>query len=219
MWWLANVRSLCPAFACAVCCAGFASVNTLWSEEPENPNSREFYDLTVKARRVIFVLDHSKSMLSQLGGQTRLDRLRDEMDSFFAESDGSQYFDIHCFNDRLKTFRRKLVHNDDVAVKEARDFLNTQPARGKTATFDALKSAIIEGQEESAQRIIFVTDGHPTTGSIVDPHAILAALIQLNKDPLIPIDVLAYDTATYPVRRAFLQQLAYDHQGQFLTLD
>lgn len=185
----------------------------------ENFEAREFYGLTVSSRRIIFVLDHSKSMLSQLGGQTRLERLRDEMDKFFENPDASRYFDIHCFNDRLVTYRRKLVHNDEGTVTHAREFLLEQPARGKTATFDALKSALIEGQDEAADRIIFVTDGHPTTGSIVEPSAILAALRRINAHSRIPIDVLAYDTSRYPVRRGFLQQLAYEHGGKFVPLD
>lgn len=213
------LATLFIALTYAVCSPSTASGDGDRPAEEANPREGQFFNLTVEGRRVIFVLDHSKSMLSQLDGQTRLERLRNEMDRFFETADGAKYFDIHCFNDRLAVFRKRLVHNTEAEVIAARDFLNKQPARGKTATFDALKSALIEGKAEYADRIIFLTDGNPTFGTITEPPAILSALRSLNPSPQIPIDVVAFDTSHHPSRFRFLQRLAEDHSGNFIPID
>ena len=193
-----------------------AAVAAAWATADDPP---EFFGRPIIERRVLFVLDHSKSMLSRLDGQTRQERLREEVDTILGAMDAYHYVDIHCFNDRLVTFRRELVPCNDQNRAEALAFLSEQTPRGRTATYDALKSALVEGLEQGVQRIVFVTDGEPTTGTVVDPTQILARLRKQNERLDIPIDVLAFDTSRYPARRAFLKQLAADHDGEFVELD
>ena len=178
-----------------------------------------FYEQPINERRILLVLDHSRSMLSQVDGQTRLTRLRAEVQTFLGRLNDAHYIDVHCFNDRLATWRRKLEPATERNVKSATAFILRQPARGRTATYDALQSALVEAADQAVERIIFVTDGHPTVGTVIDPAEILERL-RLQNAPLgVPIDVLAYDTSHHPARDRFLRTLAGDHRGRYVQLD
>ena len=179
----------------------------------------EFFDTPIPDRRLLLVLDHSESMRSTADGVTRLTRLRDEVDALFGRLDEYYYLDVHCFNDRLAVWNRKLEPCSEENLTSATEFIRAQTARGQTATYDALHSALVESFEEGVQRIIFVTDGEPTLGTVTHPGEILRRLRAQNKRMQVPIDVLAFDTSKHPLRRAFLERLARDHGGRFVPLD
>ena len=213
--------------AAALLCWTLAVCPPAAADEPAMPGPAppaadappDFFDTRISERRILLVLDHSKSMQSSLDGQTRLARLRDECDRLFERLDEYHYLDVHCFNDHLAVWRRKLEPCSDEALAAAREFIHAQLARGRTATYDALQSALVEGFDEGVQRIIFVTDGEPTVGTVVNPAAILRRLKVQNARTKIPIDVIAFDTAHHPARAAFLRRLAADHDGRFVPLD
>ena len=179
----------------------------------------EFFETPIPDRRLLLVLDHSESMLSTADGETRLRRLRGEIERLFERLDEYYYLDVHCFNDRLAVWNRKLVPCSEENLKSATAFIRRQTARGQTATCDALQSALVESFEEGVQRIIFVTDGEPTLGTVTHPGEILRRLRAQNRRMEVPIDVLAFDTHKYPMRRAFMERLARDHNGRFVPLD
>ena len=178
-----------------------------------------FFETPIAERRLLLVLDHSKSMLSKADGKTRLTRLREEVDRLFGRLDEYHYIDVHCFNDRLAVWNRRVVPCSDENLADATAFILRQRARGQTATYDALQSALVESDEQGVQRIIFVTDGEPTLGTVTHPGEILRRLKLQNREMRVPIDVLAFDTARYPARAAFMRRLASDHGGRFVPIE
>lgn len=137
------------------------------------PNSlASYYGLPLYAKRLVFVLDTSGSMSGQ-----QLVTAKQELIYAINKLPLETEFSVVVFSTRVGAWNTKLTPANNESKKAATKFVMSQNADGLTASFDALQTAF----GFDAEAIYFLTDGKPTTGKIVSPGQIVAAISEANR--------------------------------------
>lgn len=177
-----------------------------WDEELP-----DFFSIEIYARRLVFVIDMSKSMLSSVNGETRLERIQTELRKAIQELPEYAEFDVVAFNQGMRRCRGKLVPASEENKQQAYAFILALTAERKTACYDALRNSLADYQE--AEAIIFLTDGHPTAGTVVDPSQIVERISETNRFLRISINSVGVDSRQDELE--FLKQLARRNHGKY----
>ena len=141
-------------------------------------DTAEFFGIYIYAKRLLFVVDTSSSMTSNVGGQTRLALAKRELVKAIKGLPSDVHFGIVAYNTKVTTWGRELkeanINNREAAVKWVEKL-----AMGKgTASYDALDRAMdVDGNTEA---IFFLSDGAPSKGRITDKNEIVATLTKKN---------------------------------------
>ncbi|MCH8045909.1 MAG: VWA domain-containing protein [Planctomycetes bacterium] len=135
----------------------------------------KYYDIKIYAQKIVFVIDTSSSMVKH---GARLATAKKELAQTISTLADDKYFTIIAYNTRMTPFSRGLVKatvaNRDRAVKWV---MYLTWARG-TNSYGALGTAF--SVDPNTETIMFLSDGKPTRGKIIEQQAILAAIKKEN---------------------------------------
>jgi hypothetical protein len=174
----------------------------------------QFYGTPVYAKRVVFVIDRSKSMFSSVEGVTRLDDAAKQLEAAVRGLPDDAWFEIIAYNDTNLPFAGRLTQATPQAKSAAVRFTYAQTADGKTDTFDALADAL--RVDQNVEAILFLSDGDPNVGTIVDRPAIVAMITGQNKSLRAAINTIGIDARG--ISEEFLKQLAADNFGTYRSI-
>jgi hypothetical protein len=207
-WWQEN-RS---TFQFAGASAASPSVNQATPTRLPWPEPvPEFYDVPIYALRICFVIDRSKSMASSVDGETRLERAVQELEDAIKALPDYAFFNIVAFDTEIRLFRRELTQATPTGKREGTSFAYGLLPADLTNCHDALMAGV--GTDENLEAMLFLSDGEPTAGPIVEPFAIVDAITQRNAFQRTSIDTIGIDARG--VHEEFLKQLAARNFGQY----
>ena len=173
-----------------------------------------FYGMTIYAKRVVFVIDRSGSMNSTVNDETRLQRAQRELQRAINELSASDFFNIVAFDDRMEVFQRTLVPANASNKNDGIRFGYGLEPRGGTACYEPLKMGLEASND--LELILFLSDGQPTAGALVDPSAIVTAIANHNLTQRTTINTLGIDARDQHL--AFLNNLADKNFGKLLLI-
>lgn len=174
----------------------------------------QFYGTPIYAKRVVFVIDQSKSMLSSVDGVTRLDDAARQLEGAIRGLPDDAWFEVIAYNDMERPFAGRLIQATPQAKSDAARFIYALSADGKTDSYSPLTDAL--RVDANIEAILFLSDGDPNAGPIVDRPTIVAAVTQQNMTLRTSINTIGID-ARGPAE-AFLQQLADKNFGTFQSI-
>ncbi len=173
-----------------------------------------FYGMTIYAKRVVFVIDRSGSMNSTVNSETRLAKAQQELQKAIKALTESDYFNIVAFDDRMEVFQTKLVQATDGNKLDGIRFGYGLEPRGDTACYEPLKMGLDASND--LELMLFLSDGEPNAGALVDPQAIVVAIANHNLTQRTTINTLGIDARF--AHEAFLKNLAEKNYGKLLLL-
>ena len=173
-----------------------------------------FYGMTIYAKRVVFVIDRSGSMNSSVNGETRLERAQKELQRAIKALTESDYFNIVAFSDRMQVFQTKLVQATEANKVDGIRFGYGLDALGETACYEPLKMGLDVSND--LELMLFLSDGEPNAGALVDPQAIVVAIANHNLTQRTTIHTLGIDARF--AHETFLKNLAEKNYGKLLLL-
>ncbi len=174
----------------------------------------KFYEVPVFAKRVVFVIDRSKSMLSSVDGVTRLDEAQYQIEQCIRGLAEDTYFNIVVYNERVEVWSQILNQATTMNKSDAIGFAFGLNGAGKTATYDALETAL--RQDPNLEAILFLSDGKPTAGKIPDPRVIVFQISAQNALQQTAIHTIGIDTRGQDAE--FLAALAAQNRGTFRNI-
>ena len=211
-WWQENRDHF--VFASRVEASQPVALNIAPKPIPWDESRPSFYGMTFYAKRVVFVIDRSGSMNSSVNGETRLERAQKELQRAIKALTESDYFNIVAFSDRMQVFQTKLVQATDANKLDGIRFGYGLDALGETACYEPLKMGLDASND--LELMLFLSDGEPNAGALVDPQAIVVAIANHNLTQRTTIHTLGID-ARYS-HEAFLKNLAEKNYGKLLLL-
>ncbi|MEX0678457.1 MAG: HEAT repeat domain-containing protein [Pirellulales bacterium] len=180
------------------------------STQTESPGGY-YYGLPLFAERLVFVLDISGSMQ---GG--RIVAAKRELARAIHGLPDHASFGIVVFNERVGSWKKMLVPADKKMKEAAIEYIEQLNPHSNTASYDALAAALTYDTEA----IYFLSDGAPTSGKILAPVDIIAAITAANKVRRITIYTIGIAPG-FPgsPTDAFLKTLADENFGQYRRVD
>lgn len=168
-------------------------------------NKVKFYGITDEATRIVYIVDHSGSLLDNF------DFLRAELKRSVDHLVPLQYFNVVLFSEEARTLlpSGQLARATAEAKKEFIAKFDKCLAQGSNCDImDPLQKAFEEAFKCKPQVIYFLTDGNfdPKLVQVVDA---------LNKDKKVRINTLAFVNGE-PSYEEQLQKIAKDNGGKYL---
>lgn len=143
----------------------------------------QFYGLPVYARKIVFVLDASSSMLQG----TRMNDAKAQLINSINELDENYRFNIIVYNQTVGAWQRQMIQATESSRKHALRYIASVQPQAATATFDALEAAFSHPDLEA---VYLVTDGVPTTGKVIHLEAIIKAVSEQNQARRVTLNVI-----------------------------
>lgn len=166
--------------------------------------------LQILPKNIIFVIDISGSMSG-----FKIQKVREVMHVILGKLRDYDYFNILLFDDRITMWKKSPERATASNIEVARRYANeTLVARGSTNINSALIDAVdllrglSEREDGRGRVVVFLTDGHPTTG-VRDPTQIRRN-VKTRNEGLASIFALGFGS---DVDMAFLEALAYENGG------
>lgn len=170
-----------------------------------------YYGISIHARRLVFVLDISSSMMGP-----RIAAAKRELISAINALPADTSFGIVVFNHMVSTWQSNLVQANGANKLAAVRFVAALQASGMTAAYDALQM----GLRFDVEAMYFLTDGEPTAGKIIAPPAIVNAVGQINRTRRISIYAIGIAPgAEGDILDQFLRTLAQQNYGLYRRVD
>lgn len=177
-----------------------------------------YYGFPVRSSKVVFVLDVSRSM----GWNERLATAKDELTRTLSKLPRPTRFNVLTYSDEVRTWRPRLADAKPANVRTALAYIARQKPDNGTNSYAALAAAF---RDPDVDTIFFLTDGHPTTGELIDPDLILAAVRSWNRYRHVRLHTIALMRGAPPpafagkedprTASAFMQRLAEENDGRF----
>jgi len=208
-WWDKNRSGFRVAHPVAVGAA--AGVKPPATPVPWDYDPPQFFGTPIFAKRVVFVIDKSKSMLSSVDGITRLDNAEKELEAAIRKLPDDAWFEIVAYNDSEQVFRGKLAQATPLEKSGAVQFIYSLVAEGRTDIYDTLADAL--GVDPNLEALLFLSDGDPNVGSIIDRTKIIQNITRQNAARRTSIYTIGIDARG--AAEDFLKQLAADNFGDF----
>lgn len=142
-----------------------------------------FYGLPVYARKIVFVLDASSSMLQG----TRMNDAKAQLINSINELDENYRFNIIVYNQTVGAWQRQMIQASESSRKHALRYIASIQPQAATATYDALEAAFSHPDLEA---VYLVTDGVPTTGKVIHLEAIIKAVTEQNQTRRVTLNVI-----------------------------
>lgn len=171
----------------------------------------EFYGVPIYAQRICFVIDRSKSMSSTVDGETRLDRAVQELEQAISGLPDDAYFNIVAFDTDIQLFRRELIQATPEGKRRGISFAVGLAPEELTNCHEALMAGL--DSDANLEALLFLSDGEPTAGPIVEPLAIVEAVTERNAFQRTTINTIGIDARG--VHEKFLKQLAARNFGAY----
>lgn len=178
-----------------------------------------YYGLPVYAKRLVFVLDTSKSMATGMR-EPRIAIAKRELIRAIEQLPETTLFNIVIFNSSVNAWHESLAPASNEWKASAAAFVAAQQPTGRTATYDALLTAM--HLHTDVEAVYFLSDGEPSSGTIVQPLRILAAISQRNSVRRLSINAIGlFGGADEEVGglEQFMQQLAARNFGEYRRID
>ncbi len=144
---------------------------TLAAADKVSPGVTMYYGLPVYARRIVFIMDTSRSMQGQ-----RLMAAKRELVAAIDRLQPKDQFTVLVFDNDVRMWQKKLVLAEPMAKKKADLFVTKQDTHPLTASYDALEAAL----QFDAEAIFFLTDGAPFGGKVSAPAQIIEIISAMN---------------------------------------
>ena len=177
-----------------------------------------YHGFPVRSSKVVFVLDISRSM----GWNGRLERARQELIDVLEGLPRTTRFNLVVFSERAYRWEGSLVTASLVNVRRAVGFLQRTEPQSGTAAYEALEAAFAEPDVDT---IFFLSDGHPSGGTVLDPELILADVANWNRVRRVRVHAIALMLGEPPLAFAgtedaeratdFMRRLAEENDGSF----
>ena len=174
----------------------------------------EFFGVPIYAKRVVFVIDRSRSMASSVNGVTRHKEAVDHLEKAVEKLDRYAFFNIFAYNTDVLPFMSQLVPAEDDHKRAARNFAYRLTPEKKTACYDALSAGLMA--DANLEAVYFLSDGEPTAGRIVDLPTIVNSITAQNALQRTGIYTLGIDARD--AHEEFLRDLAKRNHGQFVIV-
>lgn len=183
-----------------------------------------YYGFPVRSSRVVFVLDVSRSM----GWNQRLDSAKAEIIKVLKGLPSSTFFNLLIFSDRAAHWKgtADLKPAKSGLIREAIRYIDSRRPRNGTNTHEALMKAL---DAPRADTVFFLSDGHPSVGTVQDPKMILNEVRRRNQYRRVRIHCIAllrgeppqaYRSLEDPDRSlAFMELLAKQNNGRFKKVE
>lgn len=211
-WWQENRESF--VFASRVEPEQAIAMKVAPRPIPWDESRPSFYGMTIYAKRVVFVIDRSGSMNSTVNGETRLQRAQQELQRAIKALSPSDHFNIVAFDDRMEVFSRRLMPATEANKEDGIRFGYGLEPGGGTACYEPLKMGLEASND--LELILFLSDGEPTAGALVDPPAIVTAISNHNLTQRTTIHTLGIDARDR--HEVFLKNLAEKNLGKLLLI-
>lgn len=211
-WWQENRENY--VFASRVEPAQSVALKVAPRPIPWDESRPSFYGMTIYAKRVVFVIDRSGSMNSTVNGETRLQRAQQELQRAIKALTESDHFNIVAFDDHMQVFSRRLMRATEANKMDGIRFGYGLEPGGGTACYEPLKMGLEASND--LELILFLSDGEPTAGALVDPLAIVTAISNHNLTQRTTIHTLGIDARDR--HETFLKSLAEKNLGKLLVL-
>jgi len=147
--------------------------------------TQEFFGIEIDSHRVAFVLDVSGSMEEKVAGQyarqlgeMRITAAKKELTNFLDGLAVGAWFNLLPFNDRVLSWRERMVRNEGEAMTEAKKYVADLVASGGTNIHGALERAFADPETDT---IVLLSDGDPTAGDVTDINEIRRLVRQWNE--------------------------------------
>ncbi len=174
-----------------------------------------FFGIVPVGTAVVFVIDVSGSMEEPFAGRgptsagarpiTKLQAAKRELSAALDALAPDATFNIVLFSEQVHAWREDLVRADPVHKAEARRFINRQKPRTSTNLWGGLDRAlgirsVTLGARyaRSVDELFLLSDGAPSSGSIVDPEQILMTVTQTNAVSSVRINTVFLDSTAAP---------------------
>lgn len=174
----------------------------------------EFFDMPLFAKKIVFIIDNSASMKSTLEGEMRIERAQKELSEAIEKMAPDVQFNIIAFNHRIETWQRSLQPANSSAKAAAVQYGYAMAPFGKTASYDALSLGL--SFDPNTELVVFLSDGKPTAGTIVEPLIILQAIWKQNLFQRTSIYTLGIDTRDET--EEFMEYLAEQNYGMYTKI-
>lgn len=174
----------------------------------------KFYGVPIYAERVVFVIDRSKSMLSSVDDVTRLEEAQRELDGAIRKLPDTAWFDVVAYESSWLAWKPALVQATPVNKSDAIRAVNRLEPAGKTACYDALHAGLF--LDDQLELVLFLSDGEPTAGTIVDTPTIVQTITAANQFRRTVIDTIGIDARDAEER--FLEELSAKNFGHFRSI-
>jgi hypothetical protein len=174
----------------------------------------QFFGTSIYAKRVVFVIDQSKSMLSSVDGVTRIEDAEKELEAAIRKLPDDAWFEIIAYNDFEQPYAGKLVQATPAQKSGAVRFIYSLVAERKTDVYDTLADAL--QVDADVEAVLFLSDGEPTTGTIIDCPTILQKITQQNAAQRTSINTIGIDARG--AAEDFLKKLASDNFGEYRSI-
>jgi len=179
-----------------------------------HPDVPVFYGMNIYAKRVVFIVDRSKSMLSTVDEETRLEQAQTELVNAIKNLPDGTFFNIIAFDQTVIPWKPRLVSANLQTKREAFRAVWRLIAGRKTAAYDALERGL--ALDPNIELIVFLSDGRPTAGQIVVPDLIVDVITKQNLLLRATINTIGIDARD--VNEEFLKDLAESNFGEYLSV-
>lgn len=185
-----------------------------------------FFGIDVRSRRLAFVIDVSGSMnepVEKGARETRAQRAKEELVRAIRGLEDGAWFNIVLFSNDVRPWKDSMQLADAESRNSAVAFVEAAAVVGSTATYDALEFGfrlgdVGKGKQRGADpsgdarldTIVFLSDGKPTTGRVVDPDAIRTAIREWYRSRRVTVHTIGFGK---DVDVGFLDGLAKDTGG------
>jgi HEAT repeat protein len=175
----------------------------------------QFFGLEIESHHVGFVVDISLSMDWRLGGENategpfRMDIAKQELLACLDTLEAGTFFNIFPFGGGVTSWKKAPVQASEQSFAEAKEFIENLKTISGTNIHGGLKAAFAD---ESIDTILFLSDGEPTQGEVLDPTGIREEVKAWNTERGVVIHTISIGDP-FPL----LQWLAEDSKGTYRT--
>jgi Mg-chelatase subunit ChlD len=153
-----------------------------------------------------------------------MDLARREVKNVIASLPSDASFNVIAYNDFVMSWEDRLQPATPSNKQRSQAFLDDLFPFGATNIYDSLEQAFRisapgtkdKYYDQSADTILFLSDGGPTAGRTSEPEEILAAVRDWNKVKKVVVHVIGIGKQIY---KPLLTQLAEQNGGEFRLID
>lgn len=170
-----------------------------------------YYGIPIHAKRLVFVIDCSSSMLDRTYHGTRISEAKRELLAAINALPSDAEFTIIMFNETIRPWRTELIVATDENKAKAHQFVAGLVPAQATNTYEALREAIY--LDSSLEAVFLLSDGKPNRGTIRVPAMIVQDITERNRFRHLAINTIGISVGGTTL--SFMQQLAERNAGEF----
>lgn len=189
-----------------------------------------FFGLEVKSRRLAYVIDVSGSMnepVEKGGKETRAQRAKEELVRAIRGLEDGAWFNVVLFSGDVRPWKDAMQEAGPESRKAAVAFVEAAIVVGGTASYDALAYAFTLGDvgkgkargadptgDAKLDTIVFLSDGKPSVGRVVEPDEIRTAVREWFRARRITVHAISFGR---DADLKFMEGLAKDTGGTLVV--